>query len=1020
MNKNTFETTVKLIPDFIKNAAGYLKDNFDKNGQDLIENTNGTAALLIKLFAKPLIDNYFESKKEIKLKDFGFHCYLQAAIVQASKSLELIENEIENVYSHKHVFEVVKKTMEYELENIDSKEVILIFQPKYHPAVVYVKNQYERILNEFRLSYSDTNIFLKHFNENIEGTIASIFADDYEEHLAEIESILFKESESALLFDTIQNGKIGFKPNEDLLYQPALARWNSVSSFRDPEDEDENEEEINQKESELKNVESLVEEYFAGTPENHLDKILFIVADFGKGKSVFMRQYASDLAKNYTKSGEGYFPIYFNLRNFSNYSSETTLGVISDFLQNEYGIKIDDEYFRNKKYVFLVDSLDESGELNRKSIDKVINSIKKIQNIDKTKYRTNRIIVTSRPFDEGFINHLSDHKPYTIKNKENRDIPQYINIYGFTKNQFNQWLIETVKSNSDFKRLETTGFGKKILEAIENQEEIDIYNTLLNNKTLSQSELRRPIFAYMIYQLLIHNIDFLSIGKIGVYLSFLNLLTKEAKHINDATYKVNLREELEFRNVLHATTSLWMYERQRGRQGMLKKADICRVLEGKKISDFDNEVIEKYKERGFTEIQFLSHSYFGENDNILHFQHQSFAEILLAEYYLKIFIKFSLDEDADIDEARVRLSIGEPTEQSLSFFKEILTLLLETSQKSNNESVIEKRKLLFPMLASMSIRKNNRLFCNFTHFSWYSKFDLEENQTEYPKSALEKWCFDEKEIEKIIFFSSKILNSKTCFQTIQGNPHSALYDFEVFEIHNYTPSSTISMDKWLALIVGNTLYNNFKDQKNIKLFNTDYKINFNFLFDMLKNWNYASSYALPFWARELFKGLDMTDNEVILDLSHVNFDEVDFSYSTFKNIRSWGANWSRTKLEYCSFENVNFITSLFLNTSITNIKSLENFEMINCPVTTNGLVLLDAFKTTNFKEPTFRTIPQEVVARIPLYESKIEEYWPSLEGFIYYGLKEKFFTKAKLKLFFRFDSQESKKIFYKRIEEIKL
>ena len=78
--------------------------------------------------------------------------------------------------------------------------------------------------------------------------------------------------------------------------------------------------------------------------------ILFAVADFGKGKSVFLKQLASKLAKKFVNEGEGYFPVYFNLRNFANYRSDTDLGVIDDFLQTEYGINIREELYKKKKY----------------------------------------------------------------------------------------------------------------------------------------------------------------------------------------------------------------------------------------------------------------------------------------------------------------------------------------------------------------------------------------------------------------------------------------------------------------------------------------------------------------------------------------------------------------------------------------------------------------------------------------------------------------------------------------------
>ena len=60
-----------------------------------------------------------------------------------------------------------------------------------------------------------------------------------------------------------------------------------------------------------------------------------MLADFGKGKSVFLRHYAAKLAKDYLETHNGLFPVYFNLRDFKNYSSESKLGVIADYLETK-------------------------------------------------------------------------------------------------------------------------------------------------------------------------------------------------------------------------------------------------------------------------------------------------------------------------------------------------------------------------------------------------------------------------------------------------------------------------------------------------------------------------------------------------------------------------------------------------------------------------------------------------------------------------------------------------------------
>ncbi len=221
------------------------------------------------------------------------------------------------------------------------------------------------------------------------------------------------------------------------------------------------------------------------------------------------------------------------------------LGIIEDYLQSQYAIKINSEYFVSKKYCFLFDSLDESCDLGIANIEKVISSIKRIQNLDKTKYRTNKIIITSRPFDYVLYNQISSHKPHAIE-IENRAVGHYISLYGFKKNQFNDWIFQSLSKIKFSSNINSSdGVIKNILTQISQGNRVDFYDLLLNNRTLSASELRRPIFAYMIYKLITNNINITKTGKIGIYLSFLNLLSKEAKYIYDPNYQISLLEQFE-------------------------------------------------------------------------------------------------------------------------------------------------------------------------------------------------------------------------------------------------------------------------------------------------------------------------------------------------------------------------------------------------------------------------------------------------------------------------------------------
>ncbi|MFK5969936.1 MAG: NACHT domain-containing protein [Candidatus Marithrix sp.] len=253
----------------------------------------------------------------------------------------------------------------------------------------------------------------------------------------EIEEFLLEDNEVKFLEKMIEDGRIGFKDGENLRYEETFASWKPVSSFKE-QDTDIDEDELELVEKELKPIDELMQQYFA--TGNNLKQVLFVIADFGKGKSVFLRHHAAQLAKKYLQTGEGKFPVYFNLREYKKYSSEVQFGVISHYLAIEFLIDVNTDNFRQKNCIFLIDSLYESGELNKANINAVIALIRNIQLLDPIKCKNNQIVITSRPFDDGLEELLRNYDPYLIKDKNNRKIPQLLSIFGFKKSQFNGWL----------------------------------------------------------------------------------------------------------------------------------------------------------------------------------------------------------------------------------------------------------------------------------------------------------------------------------------------------------------------------------------------------------------------------------------------------------------------------------------------------------------------------------------------------------------------------------------------------
>ena len=989
MSRKQIEKIATVLPHVLKNASSYLKDNFDKTGQDTLSNATGTVGVLVRFFAQDRIDAYFEKLTENKLEDFGSAMYLKASLVQVGKSIELLNDEVIQVPDGKSLVFHLINILDIEKVTFNPNEVLTIFTPQYHPIVLFVKEQMIKLLQLFSTHPQTIDSFRRNFNDNIEKTIIESFGDeDYAKHKEDVEAFMFKEKESKLLFDMYELREIGFKDGEELRYEETYASWRAVSKVLEKESKSKlhrkDEEEKEHKELEVKQqpIEELIKEYFDSCNTNCLQNILFTIADFGKGKSVFLKQYASRLAKEYAQTKEGYFPIYFNLRNFSKYSSEGSLGVLDGFLLDEYGIRINDEEFSKRKYIFLIDSLDESGELTKSKVESVINSIKNIQNIDKEKRRDNRIIITSRPFSEALQNELYAHKPYTLLNENREEVAQYISLYGFKEEQFDSWLSHSLKNSDKLKELTSTG---------------SIYQKLLKEKTLSREELRRPIFAYMIYQLILNRVDFLAIGKIGVYLSFINLLTKEAKHIDDKEHGVNQKEEIHYRNILHSIAALWMYERQQGKQGVLKKADICRVLDGENKGESDKKILERYKDDEVTEIEFLSHSYFGEENNELHFQHQSFAEILLAEYYLKVFIKYAIDKKPNIDEARSKLILGEPTEQTIDFFKELLMLLKDSVSSEPTDEVIEKRKLLYPLMATLANDRHNTLYCERIDSKWFEDVEIDNASPTISRELLENWAIGKKELEKIIVLAKDIIDSKTTLLLAKTSTRTALFDNELTVFQNAQVSdSPTDMDKWLALVVGNLLHHDVPEDRDF--FNG--RLEFpEHLFEMIRGWNYyGSTYSSPRWVHHYFKGITVT--KIYYYMMDLNF--LDFSYSTFIDSRFTSCYFLYASFDFCIFLGMNTIESSSFDGTTFDEVEIEYLDLC-CSYLAYNIEMPKALVEMDGWTPSYKILITT--------HRELDIIFQTLRGLLTDGLSKKVFNILEIKSWFDYETEEDRKTF---------
>ncbi|KAA6335873.1 hypothetical protein EZS27_015938 [termite gut metagenome] len=314
MKKETTQKITDIIPDALSNIADWLKDNFEENGREILNSASvGSIGLVIKFFGKPLVDRYFIKQTEKKLENFGTLAYIEAAYKQAALSIEKIEKDIKTDKTPEEVLNTFSNITTLNFEAIDNKNILLLFQPVYHPIVQSIKKNYVEMLENLCIEESLIKKFIKDYNENIEATIKEVFATDYEKHISEIDSFLLEKNESKLLFETYQLSKIGFDSSENLKYEETYGSWKEVSKFREDDflhNKSDAKELGDIEEKLLFPIKDLIHEYFGDNSDN-IKKVLFIIADFGKGKSIFMRHYASELAKKYMEHQGRVFPCLF-------------------------------------------------------------------------------------------------------------------------------------------------------------------------------------------------------------------------------------------------------------------------------------------------------------------------------------------------------------------------------------------------------------------------------------------------------------------------------------------------------------------------------------------------------------------------------------------------------------------------------------------------------------------------------------------------------------------------------------
>ncbi|MCD7977107.1 MAG: pentapeptide repeat-containing protein [Tannerellaceae bacterium] len=183
-------------------------------------------------------------------------------------------------------------------------------------------------------------------------------------------------------------------------------------------------------------------------------------------------------------------------------------------------------------------------------------------------------------------------------------------------------------------------------------------------------------------------------------------------------------------------------------------------------------------------------------------------------------------------------------------------------------------------------------------------------------------------LKKSSFFAKDILHTTGNIIVSGSEMASCLYAREL----TLTDISKVCYnDKWIALLVGNILYNKDTNDIEPQLFNKDFKINTEVLLRMIKNCNRTIYGADPeIWRKKLFKGIEMTDTNIAYNLMlHTDFSDFDLSYSTFHNLHFSGCSFERSLLNHCHFDRVYFSQCLFRDTTFNNIQEMTDTSFQN-------------------------------------------------------------------------------------------
>jgi uncharacterized protein YjbI with pentapeptide repeats len=519
--------------------------------------------------------------------------------------------------------------------------------------------------------------------------------------------------------------------------------------------------------------------------------VLFVGADFGIGKSSFARMLAAEMARNFLRMQTGFVPVFFPLKRCGGDPVE-----IRNYLRASGLLSID-----GPEICLFLDALDESGPVESAYVERMWSQVADLEALLPA---GTRFVMTSRLI-LGPTGKVAD----LIRNKLNG---MYLRVLGFNPAQVEQWF-ERLGANPGFEWARGCNLEK------------------LQGIGLTEEEYGKPLYLWMISALArqgdINPGDMtLPMGRTGLYLLFMNLVSRSAKPVKTVCEgnpaaggdKDSDKREVMARHILQQLAAI-------------------RNLTPKDVGLSDKMVmkcLDKNRQEVYGELggeKFLALSYFGHAGDRLEFTHLSFKEFLLAEYLLGVFLQAAAT-GGDILDHRVRLCVGEVSNEAAAFLQDLAEGL--GTLKNTDDGKWEK--LMAPFLKAVA--QNCRPLDNVIGHA--HRIERIEELTEDAVDAAARMFED----DRPIFLVSKD-------DAIE--PKQVHGDYRACTLPYPHMKHPVYQDRWLSLLVGKALI--FCEKKDgapflLKVRNMEGKNIFGVLI--------AGTFNLPAWAFGLLEAADLS------------------------------------------------------------------------------------------------------------------------------------------------------------------